>query len=130
MRTNGLFGAFALTLAVTLLPTAVILQSEDNALNGDGESWQEMLVSRILPKLDRLTGFDAIGQIIDATIEEDCAPLSCPNGISTCTRSFMQGIKANQNVITGFTRTANPLYVSTSNGCGTLGFQVTKYLIK
>lgn len=124
MGKNGLFGAFALSLAIGLLPTAVILQSEGNTLDGDGASWQEMLISRILPKLDRLTGFDAIGQIIDATIEEDCAPLPCPNGISTSTSSFLQGINANQNVITGFTRTANPLYVPTSNGCGTLGFQV------
>lgn len=87
MGTNGLFGAFALTLAVGLLPTAVILQSQDNTLDENSTSWQEV-ISRMLPKLDQFTGFDTIGQIIDATIEEDCVPLSCPNGSFTTINSF------------------------------------------
>lgn len=43
-------------------------------------SWGDQIVTKISEKMNALTDFDAIRQIIDATIEEDCYIEDCPSG--------------------------------------------------
>jgi hypothetical protein len=42
--------------------------------------WGDQIFSTISQKMNELTDFDTIKQIIDATIEEDCYVEDCPAG--------------------------------------------------
>ncbi|EFX86064.1 phospholipase-like protein A2, group [Daphnia pulex] len=70
--------------------------------------WGDQIFSTISQKMNELTDFDTIKQIIDATIEEDCYVEECP---------------------AGRVRQSNPYFISESNGCGSFGYQWKKDLL-
>lgn len=104
----------AVTLSVAILCTFVMCQASlqnKSAVFEIGDivvSWGDQIVTKISEKMNALTDFDAIRQIIDATIEEDCYIEDCPSGAA---------------------RQPNPDFIPESNGCGSFGVQWKKELL-
>lgn len=77
-----------------------------------------------LEGLDKLAkSLEVVEQFVDATIDEDCEPFTCPKGIQICRILFTQ-IFLQFNFSQGLIREVNPLHKPESNGCGSFGYIV------
>lgn len=85
--------------------------------------WGDQIFTKISEKVNALTDFDAIRQIIDATIEEDCDMEDCPSGNTRLYFTFNFKIHIFYFYI-GTARQPNPDFIPESNGCGSHGVQV------
>jgi len=68
-------------------------------------SFRSHLISKVSSTLSEISEIQTLGQIVDATIEEDCESLNCPNGLM---------------------KTRNSSYLPNSDGCGAFGYKWSK----
>lgn len=68
-------------------------------------SFRSHLISKVSSTLSEISEIQTLGQIVDATIEEDCETLTCPDGL---------------------TKTQNSSYFPNTDGCGAFGYMWKK----
>ena len=85
-------------------------------------SFRSHLISKVSSTLSEISEIQTLGQIVDATIEEDCESLTCPNG-EIDTLNWIE-FKLNIVIWIGLIKTQNSSYMPNTDGCGAFGYMV------